>query len=143
MPTHKQTKYFHETLERQLGYAASVQTGSTVYLAGVISVDEAMNVIGAGDMAAQISRIYDIIEQTLAMSDATLADVVREVIYTTDLAALAAPDASEARTSRYRDGDPPAATAVQVSGLFSPEALIEIEVTAVIDRPADASGQSG
>lgn len=68
------------------------------------------------------------------MSGANLADLVREVIFTTNLAALATPEASEARIGRYRDGDPPVATAIQVSGLFSPEASIEIDVTAVIDQ---------
>jgi enamine deaminase RidA (YjgF/YER057c/UK114 family) len=129
----EQARYFNEPIEKQLGYAASVQTGNTIRLAGVMSVDEAMNVVGAGSMAAQISRVYDIIEQTLAMSGATLANVVREIIFTTDIAGLAAPEAGAARTSRYSGCTPPAATAVQVSGLFAPEALIEIQVTAVLD----------
>jgi enamine deaminase RidA (YjgF/YER057c/UK114 family) len=40
--------------------------------------------------------------------------------------------AGEARARRYAECAPPAATVVQVAGLFLPGAMVEIQVTAVL-----------
>ncbi len=94
-------------------------------------MDDALNVVAPGDMAGQIERIYDIMEKTLAKSGATLEHVVDELIFVTDLQKFG-PDASAARAKRYAKCTPPATTAVQVTGLFLPGAMIEIQVTAVL-----------
>ena len=133
MAKHSQVQYYNEAMEKQMGFAAIVQTGNTLRLSGIISVDEQMNVVGQGDMAAQLNQVYDIMEKTLAMHQATLANVVNEMMFATDLAALGDPAAIGARVARYADCAPPAATAVQVSGLFVPGAMIEIQATAVLE----------
>ena len=126
-----QVQYFNVAIEKQMGFAAIVQTDNTLRLSGVVSVDEQMQVVGAGDMAAQITQVYDIIEKVLAMNQATFANVVNEMIFVTDIAALA--EAASVRAARYADCAPPASTAVQVSALFFPEAMIEVQVTAILD----------
>jgi len=131
MAKNSQVQFLNEPVERQLGFAAMVQQGNTLYLSGLISVDENMKVVGSGDMAAQINQIYDLMEKVLAMSQATLENVVNEVMYTTNIQALI--EASGARVARYAKCAPPAATGVQVSALFFPEAMIEIQATAVLD----------
>ena len=105
---------------------------SMIEISGLIAVDEKMQVVGVGDMKAQINCIYDQMEQILAMSQATLANVVNEVMYTTNLASLV--EANAARVARYAKYAPPASTGVQVSALFFPDALIEIQATAVLDK---------
>jgi len=89
-----------------------------------------LEVVGKGDMAAQITQIYNLMETVLAMGGATLANVVNEVMYTTDLQAVVA--AAQVRTARYAKYAPPANTAVQVSALFLPDAMLEIQATAVL-----------
>jgi len=126
-----QVQYYNEPVEKQLGFVALVQTGKTLHLAGIVSVDDALNVIAPGDMAGQIDRIYDIMEKTLAKGGATLQHVVNELIFVTDLQKFG-PDASAARARRYAKCAPPATTAVQVSALFFPAAMIEIQATAVL-----------
>jgi enamine deaminase RidA (YjgF/YER057c/UK114 family) len=81
-------------------------------------------------MAAQITQIYNLMEKVLAMSQATLEHVVSEVMYTTDLQALVA--AAHVRKARYARWAPPANTGVQVSALFLPDAMLEIQATAVL-----------
>jgi enamine deaminase RidA (YjgF/YER057c/UK114 family) len=130
MAKNSQVQFFNEPVERQLGFAAIVQQGNTLYLSGLIAVDEQMNIVGRGDMAAQINQIYDLMEKVLAMSQATLENVVNEVMYTTDMPALV--EAAAARVGRYAHCAPPAATAVQISGLYMPDALLEIQATAVL-----------
>ena len=125
-----QVQYYNEAVEKQLGFVASVQTGKTLWLSGLISVDEKLQVVGPGDMAAQINQIYDLMEKVLAMSQATLENVVSEVMYTTNLQALVA--AAHVRKARYAKWAPPANTGVQVSALFLPDAMLEIQATAVL-----------
>ena len=130
MAKNSQVQFLMEPIERQLGFAALVQQGNTLWLSGLISVDEKLQVVGKGNMAAQITQIYNLMETVLAMGGATLANVVNEVMYTTDLQALVA--VAQARTARYAKYAPPANTAVQVSALFLPDAMLEIQATAVL-----------
>jgi enamine deaminase RidA (YjgF/YER057c/UK114 family) len=126
-----QVQYFNEAAEKQLGFVALVQSGKTLHLSGIIAVDEALNVVAPGDMVGQIERVYDIMEKTLAKSGATLQHVVNELIFVTDLQKYG-PEASAARARRYAKCTPPATTGVQVSALFFPGAMIEIQATAVL-----------
>ena len=126
-----QIQHFNAPVEKQPGFAAIVQTGKTLHLSGVLAVDDALQVVGVGDMAVQIARVYDIIEATLALNGATLRHVVNEIIFVTDMNSLVA--SAGARVARYAAHAPPATTAVQVAGLMLPDALIEIQLTAVLD----------
>ena len=126
-----QVQNYNKALEDGLGFSAVVHAGGLLHLAGIISTDDAGQIVGAGDMAAQIDRIYDIMEATLAKNGATLEHVVNEVMYVTDMPALMA--AAAVRVARYEGHAYPAATAVQVVGLAFPEALVEIQVTAQLD----------
>lgn len=123
-----QAQHFNQPLEQGMGFSAIVHAGGLLHLAGIISVDAAGEVVAPNDMAAQIERIYDIMEETLAKNGATLEHVVSEVIYTTDMAKLF--DAAAVRTKRYEGYAYPAVTAVQVVGLAFPGALLEIQATA-------------
>jgi enamine deaminase RidA (YjgF/YER057c/UK114 family) len=128
MAREDQVQYYNEPVERSLGFAAIVRAGPTLHLAGILAADEQMQIVAPGDMAGQIARIYDVMEATLAKCGATLEHVVNEMMYVTDMAALAA--GAPVRVARYAKCAPPAATVVQIGGLFVPEALIEIHATA-------------
>ena len=81
-------------------------------------------------MAAQIKRIYERMGGVLAKAGCTLINVVSEISFTTDIQALAA--ASSVRDEIYRAAGaaPPVATAVQVTALYLPGAMLEIHATA-------------
>ncbi len=115
--------------EKAFGYAQAVRRGDTVYVAGTLSVDDGFAPLHAGDMAAQIGAAYAAIRETLAAHGGTLADVVRETVYVTDMDAFIA--ANGARMAAYA-GWLPAATAVEVKRLAFPECMVEIEVTAIL-----------
>jgi len=126
-----QVQHFNKPLEDGMGFSAIVHANGLLHLAGIISVDDAANVIAPGDMAAQIGRIYDIMEETLAKNGANLAHVVNEVMYTTDMAQLM--EAIAVRAERYQGHAFPATTALQVSALAFPDALLEIQATAQLE----------
>jgi enamine deaminase RidA (YjgF/YER057c/UK114 family) len=127
-----QTQHFNKPLEDSFGFSAIVHANGLLHLAGIISIDEKAEVVGPDDMSVQIARIYDIMEATLAKNGATLEHVVSEVMYTTDMAKLM--EATPERAKRYEAYANPATTAVQVSALAFPEAMLEIQVMAQLDE---------
>lgn len=118
-------------LEKKFGMSYLIRSsGPTLHMAGILSADKNFEVYGEGDMAAQIQRIYDRMNAVLANAGCTLINVVSEISFTTDIQALA--EASHVRDEIYRAAGaaPPVATAVQVSALYLPGAMLEIQATA-------------
>ncbi|WP_018681399.1 RidA family protein [Actinokineospora enzanensis] len=102
----------------------------TLVLAGQCAVDDEMKVVAPGDVRAQSERIFEIIGTLLAAHGATFADVINVRTYLTDIGGDLAAYA-EVR-NRYLPVDAlPTSTTVEVSKLFLPEAVIEVEITAV------------
>jgi 2-iminobutanoate/2-iminopropanoate deaminase len=118
--------------EARFGLSAMVRSGNTLYVAGLISVDDDFNLVGEDDMGAQIDRIYTRLEAVLALASADLRHVVSEVSYTTNMEALAA--AAGVRDERYSQARaaPPATTAVEVRKLYLPGAMLELVATAEV-----------
>jgi 2-iminobutanoate/2-iminopropanoate deaminase len=103
--------------------------GTLLLLAGQIAVDDAGQVVAPGDIVVQSERIFEIVEGILAAHSATFADITRIRAFMTNLDDL--PGYGVAWSRRFPTS-PPASTTVEVSRLFRPEALIEIEVTAAV-----------
>ena len=112
-----------------LSYAVKAD-GPTVFLSGILSADESFNLVGEGDPVAQMTRIYERLEFVLSTFDATLEHIVSEINFTTNMEALK--EASHVRQEFYKRAGaaPPAATAVQVAGLYMPGAYFELHPTA-------------
>jgi enamine deaminase RidA (YjgF/YER057c/UK114 family) len=118
-------------IEKVLGYSQAILAGNTLYVSGMISVDETLSVIGKGDAKKQTETIYSILGRVLAHHGMTLQNVVKETLYLTDLAEFTT--GREARAAAYAaaDANPAASTAVEVKALFSADAMIEIDMIAV------------
>ncbi|HTJ35461.1 MAG TPA: RidA family protein [Dactylosporangium sp.] len=114
-------------------HVARVDTGggSLLFLAGQIAVGDDGAIVGEGDMVAQARRIFDMIGGILEAHGAGFADVVHIRTFVTDLGML--PEYGLVRRELF-PGVPPASTTVEVSRLFRPGALLEVEVTAAIAR---------
>lgn len=101
------------------GYTQAILTGNVLYLSGTV---------GHGTtMEAQLKSIYQGIERTLKHYGAGFQHVVKENLYTTDIEATKA--SNHVRKPFYKS-DFPAATWVQISRLYMPTALVEVEVIA-------------
>lgn len=127
-----QVQHFNKPLEDAVGFSAIVHANGLLHLSGIISVNEMAEVVGPDDMAIQIERIYDIMEATLAKCGATFEHVVSEVMYTTDFAKLN--EVSALRAKRYAAYANPATTAIQISALAFPGAMLEIQAVAQLDN---------
>jgi 2-iminobutanoate/2-iminopropanoate deaminase len=97
-------------------------------LSGQAAIDADGKVVGGNDMGAQAEYIMDNITAILAAHGATLADVVNIRAYLTDMSQL--PEYGKVRAARFT-GTPPTVTTVEVSRLFVPGALLEVEVLAI------------
>jgi 2-iminobutanoate/2-iminopropanoate deaminase len=101
--------------------------GALLQLSGQVAVDDAGTVVGVGDVVAQSRRIFEIIGGLLAAHGAGFADVLHVRTFMTDLDDL--PGYGAVRGEVFGDHRP-ASTTVEVSRLFLPEALLEVEITA-------------
>jgi enamine deaminase RidA (YjgF/YER057c/UK114 family) len=99
-------------------------------LSGQASNDGEGNPQHAGDMRAQITLVMDNIDAVLAEAQMSLSDVVRVVIFTTDIDAFFEHyDVVAARLQAA--GVKPASTLIGVARLAFPELMIEIQATAM------------
>ena len=114
-------------LEQIYGYSRAVRVGAQVHVAGTAARGEALT----GDAYVQTQNVLGTIRNALEQAGARVEDVVRTVIYITDIG-----DAElVGRAHREVFGDiRPASTMVEVSALISPEMRVEIEAYAVIDE---------
>jgi 2-iminobutanoate/2-iminopropanoate deaminase len=116
-------------------HVARAEVGSKTILqvSGQVAIDGDGKIVGGNDMAAQAEYIMDNITAILAAQGATLADVVNIRTYVTDMGQL--PEYGKVRAARFT-GTPPTVTTVEVSRLFVPGALLEVEVLALTDAVA-------
>jgi enamine deaminase RidA (YjgF/YER057c/UK114 family) len=121
------------TWQDRLSFSQAVEARGAervLYCAGQTSVDGHGNVLHAGDMAAQLDRAFDNLETVLSQAALTLANVVRLNYYVTDMQAFVA--ASAVVGKRLESAAvKPSGTLLGVATLFHPDALVEIEATAV------------
>ena len=105
-------------------------TGKMIFVAGQLARDANGNLVGKGDMRAQIQQVGENIKTCLEAVGATLADIVKTNTYVTDYPEFAKhPD----MRLRYLGPATPTSTTVQISRLADPDAMLEIEAIAVID----------
>ena len=66
-------------------YSQSVKVGNTVYLSGQIPLDPVTMQLVAGEMEAQIRRVFDNLAAVARASGGSLADTVKLNVFLTDL----------------------------------------------------------
>lgn len=117
--------------EEIVGYARAVRIGNVVEVAGTTAVDERGDVVGVNDPGVQTRFILQKIEKALLQAGATLQDVIRTRLFVTDISRWE--EIGRAHGDFFRTIKP-VATMVEVKALISPALLVEIEVTAIIEK---------
>ena len=115
--------------EDKVGYSRAVRMGNIIEVSGTTATD-GDDVVGKGNMYEQTKFIFLKIEKALLEAGASLKNVVRTRMYVTNIAKWE--EASKAHHEFFKDIKP-AATLVEVNALISPDLLIEIEVTAILE----------
>jgi 2-iminobutanoate/2-iminopropanoate deaminase len=131
---------FPDTLYRRvvsghLLYApvVTVRGGITVYVSGLVSRDKQGNVIGKGDMAAQIRQVGENLRLSLEAAGASLKDLVRTCTYVTDIDEFFRH--VDTRQKYFGEALPTSST-IGVSRLSHPDFMVEVEAFAVIEERA-------
>ncbi|QKW08379.1 RidA family protein [Streptomyces sp. NA04227] len=115
------------------GYSHVVMgTGKFIALSGQVALDADGKVVGEGDPGAQARQVFENLRRCLDAAGATFEDVVKLNFFVTDVAHL--PTVRPVRDAYVNTARPPASTAVQVSALFRPELLLEVEAYAVLPQ---------
>ena len=113
--------------EASFGYSRAVRVGDTVLVSGTTARPPELH----GGAEDQLRGAIAIAAEGLAEAGARLEDVVRTVVYLRDAGDVEA--VTRAHVAAFGDIRP-ANTLIHVAGLFPAEALVEIEVTAIVDR---------
>ena len=101
-----------------------------VYLAGQLAREPTGEMVGKGDMTAQLRKVCENIGKGLAHVGATFDDVVRSTTYVTDIDEYYR--CSAVRFEYFRKNRP-ASVLIEIVRLGHRDALVEIEVEAIIE----------
>lgn len=134
----KREKIFPETLAKRvvgghLLYApvVTVTPGKLIFVSGLLARNRDNEIVGRGDMGAQIRQVGENLKNALESAGATLADLVRTQTFTTDI------DEFFKHVSvrmEYFGTALPTSTTVEVRRLSHPDFLVEVEAIAVISE---------
>jgi 2-iminobutanoate/2-iminopropanoate deaminase len=105
-----------------------VEAKKTIFVSGQLARDAKGEVVGKGDMRAQIRQTGDNIKAALAAAGATLNDIVKTNTYVTDIEEFF--KHIDARMEYF--GALPTSTTIEVRKLAHPDLMVEIEVIAVV-----------
>jgi enamine deaminase RidA (YjgF/YER057c/UK114 family) len=127
-PFNTKDTYPEQNLSNDLCQA--VVAGNTVYLRGQIGQDlDTRESVGIGDVEAQAEKAMANIAMLLAEAGSELGDIVKVVVYLTDVRFR---EPVYRVMGRWLEGVFPVSTGLVVSALARPEWLVEIDATAVI-----------
>ena len=114
--------------------AQGYRVGELLFISGQAAIDSSGQIIGIGNFDAQAEQVFANIERVLRAGGSSLANVIKVTIFLRDMSNF--PKIVELR-GRYFTPPYPADTIVEVTSLYSPEALIEIEAIAVVDKAVE------
>ncbi len=115
------------------GYSQVVEVtaGRLVFIAGQTSLDRDGNLVGKDDFARQVTQVFHNVSVALEAVGFTASNLVKLTVFLRDMERLS--DYREARNRFFATVSPPAAptvTLVEVSKLYGPDFLIEVEAIA-------------
>jgi enamine deaminase RidA (YjgF/YER057c/UK114 family) len=111
-------------------YASIAPPGALLFTAGACPLDEAGQVIGAGDIRAQAAAAVANLGTALAASGGALADVLKTTIFVASAEQADLVAAWDVIRAAFGDHDAPS-TLLGVTVLGYPGQLVEIEAVAV------------
>jgi enamine deaminase RidA (YjgF/YER057c/UK114 family) len=116
-----------ERVEKKIGFVQAARVGKTLYIAGSVRWNQKGSLFATEEMRRQLRHAFADIRQMLSVHGASVADIVKETVYTKNIEA--AIEAEAIRNELYGDESPDAKW-IGVSRLLYPELLIEINIVA-------------
>ena len=113
--------------------AQGYRAGDLLYISGQAAIDAGGKIVGIGDFDAQAKQAFENLDHVLRAGGSSLKNVIKFTIFLTDMGYFSR--IVELR-GQWFTAPYPADTIVEVSSLYSPDAMIEIEAVA-----ADAAAE--
>jgi enamine deaminase RidA (YjgF/YER057c/UK114 family) len=114
--------------EDKMGYCRAVRIGNNIEISGTVAIVDGEKVT-ATDAHAQTLNILERVEKVLEGLNASMNDVIRTCIFTTDVTTFEA--VATAHSTFFKDVKPTTGF-YEISKLVAPEYLVEIEFTAIV-----------
>lgn len=102
-----------------------------IYVSGIQAPKDDSHKVVTDDIEEQTTLVFEDIKKILEQAGATLDDVVKAVIYITDMNDF---DKISKIRGEYFKNSMPVSTLVEVNGMTRVGAKIEIEVTAIVEK---------
>ncbi|MGN6826711.1 RidA family protein [Paucibacter sp. M5-1] len=114
----------------------AIKAGGLVYVSGQAGVGDDGRIVGDGDFDRQAEQAMLNLRRALVAAGSDLSQIVKVTIFLTSMSHF---PKIVALRRRWFSAPYPADTIVEVSALYTPEAMIEIEAIAIADTTgADA-----
>jgi 2-iminobutanoate/2-iminopropanoate deaminase len=110
------------------GLKVDVGDSEMIFVTGQIAIDLEGNVVSPNDIELQTEYIFKNLELILKEGGASLDDVVKAVIYVTDISHF---DKISKIRNKYFAKSKPVSTLVEITNTVKPGCNIEIEVIAI------------
>ena len=114
-------------------HAVEVSGGRTIFISGLVALDEKGGLVGRGDLRAQTKQAFEKLKRALAALGAGFEDVVKMTYYVVGYRPEQLGPIREGRSEYLSRTHPPASTLVGVEALFQEGVLIEVEAIAVVE----------
>ena len=111
-------------------YSPGTRSGDVVYVSGMVALDQAGKLVGAGDVRIQTRTVLESVKSVVEAAGGSLADVTFNAIFLYDLADYKAMNEIYAE---YFPKEPPARYCIQAV-LVRPEFLVEISSIAHVTK---------
>jgi enamine deaminase RidA (YjgF/YER057c/UK114 family) len=111
-------------------HVVAVEGRRMIFVAGQLARDRDGNIVGKGDMRAQIRQVGENLRTALAAAGATLNDLVKTTTFVTDIDEFFRH--ADVRME-YFGPALPTSTTVEVRRLAHPDLLVEVEAIAMTD----------
>lgn len=110
------------------GLSVDVGDSQMIFVTGQIAMDKDGNAVAPNDIQAQTRFVFENIKKILAEGGATIDDVVKAVIYVTDISKFK--EISAVRNEYFKTAKP-VSTLVEINKTVKPGCDIEIEVIGI------------
>ncbi len=110
-------------------YSHAVKVGNTIYIAGVVGVDDKGRTFGDGSIVTQVDKAYENLKLVLAAAGATMEDLVSTRVYLTRARDF---EVYKATRMKHMKKPNPGLTVLIVKALGRADLLFEMEAIAVI-----------
>ena len=111
-----------------MGYCRAVRIGNIIEVAGTVAIVDG-EIVKSDDAFAQTNNIIERISKVLEEAGASLDDVIRTRIFTTDISLF---NEIASAHGQFFGTIKPTTGIYEISRLVAPEYLVEIEFTAIV-----------